>query len=141
MAIGSIPDLTTFSIHNKSAAFILSVIQIDTDRTENIGLFFQQSQSFVYFFAHLSQGFIDEFMVCIGICGSLLSCEAHVIFHIKHLASTSMIKTFKYDPRVCILSIPVHLRGMIKRVFVPVGKGLKLNFLSIYPALRYCSQF
>ena len=65
-------------------------------------------------------------MVCIGICGSRLSCEAHSIFHIEQLAGTSMSKTLKYDPKVCILSLSVHLRGMIKRDCVPVGKGLKL---------------
>ena len=35
-------------------------LKIGTDRIENIGLFFQQSQSFIYFLAHLSQRFIDE---------------------------------------------------------------------------------
>ena len=66
-------------------------------------------------------------MVCIGICGSLLSCEAHSIFHLWHLAGTNMSKTLKYDPRVCILSISVYRRGMIKCVFVPVGKRTKVD--------------
>ena len=43
-----------------------------TDRIENFGLFFLQSQNFR----------INELMVCTGICGSLLSCEAHSIFHL-----------------------------------------------------------
>ena len=67
-------------------------------------------------------------MVCIGICGSLLSCEAHSIFHIQHLAGTSISKTIKFDPKFDvdhITSISVHLMGMIKRVFVPDEKGLK----------------
>ena len=37
-----------------------------------------------------------------------------------------MSKTLTYDPTVDIPSISVHLRIMIKRVFVPFGKGLKL---------------
>ena len=65
-------------------------------------------------------------MVYLGICGSLLSYVAHAL-------GTTMSKTLTYDPRVDIPSISVHLRGMIKRVFVPFGKGLKLiRQLSVY---------
>ena len=56
--------------------------------------------------------------------------------HISHLASTSMSKTLTYDPRVYIPSISVHLRVMIKRVFVPVGKGLKL-YVNLQFTLAY----
>ena len=54
-----------------------------------------------------------------------------------------MSKTLTYDPRVYILSISVHLRGMIKRVFVPVGKGLKLiRQLIVYTGVHiHCSHF
>ena len=69
MAIGSIPGLSF--IQNEFDVFILSIIPIFTDRIENHGLFFLQSQNFVYFFVHLSQRLIDERMVCTGICGSL----------------------------------------------------------------------
>ena len=69
-------------IQNEFAVFILSIIPIDTDRIENFGLFFLQSQNFVYFLVHLSRRLIDELMVCTGICGSLLSCEAHSICHL-----------------------------------------------------------
>ena len=68
--IGSIPGLNL--LH-----FVLSVIPIDTDRIEKNGLF-----SAVTKFRTLFSSFIDEFMVCIDICDSLLSCEAHSIFHI-----------------------------------------------------------
>ena len=63
--------------------------------------------------------------------------------HISHLASTSMSKTLTYDPRVYIPLIPVHLRGMIKCVFVPVGKGLKLiRQLTVYIGIHiHCSRF
>ena len=80
MAIGSIPGLSF--IQNEFAVFILSIILIYTDRIENFGLFFLQSQNFVYVLVHLSQRLIDELMVCTGICGSLLRCEAHSIFHL-----------------------------------------------------------
>ena len=80
MAIGSIPGLSF--IKNEFAVFILSIILIYTDRIENFGLFFLQSQNFVYFLVHLSRRLIDELMVCTDICGSLLSCEAHSIFHL-----------------------------------------------------------
>ena len=80
MAIGSFPGLSF--IQNDIAVFILSIIPIYTDRIENFGLSFLQSQNFAYFLVHLSQRLIDELMVCIGICGSLLSCEAHSIFHL-----------------------------------------------------------
>ena len=83
MAIGSIPGLSF--IQNEFAVFILSIILIIliyTHRIENFGLFFLQSQNFVYFLVHLSRRLIDELMVCTGICGSLLSCEAHSIFHL-----------------------------------------------------------
>ena len=79
MAIGSIPGLSF--IQNEFAVF-LSIILIYTDRIENFGLFFLQSQNFVYVLVHLSRRLIDELMVCTGICGSLLSCEAHSIFHL-----------------------------------------------------------
>ena len=76
--------------------------------------------------------------MCTGICGSLLSCEAHSIFHLYHLAGTSMSKTLKYDPRVCIPSISVHLRGTNKRVYVPVGIGLKLLLqLTVFIGILY----
>ena len=53
--------------------------------------------------------------------------------HISHLAGTSMSKTLTYDPKVYIPLISVHLRGMLKCVFVPVGKGLKLiQQLTVY---------
>ena len=63
--------------------------------------------------------------------------------HISHLADTSMSKTLTYDPRVYIPSISVHLRGMIQRVFVPVGKGPKLiRQLTVYIGIHmHCSQF
>ena len=80
MAIGSIPGLSF--IQNKFAVFILSIILIYTDRIENFGLIFLQSQNFVYFLVHLNRRLIDELMVCTGICGSLLSCEAYSIFHL-----------------------------------------------------------
>ena len=80
MAIGSIPGLSF--IQNEFAVFILSIILIYTDRIENFGLFFLQSQNFVYVLVHLSRKRIDELMVCTGICGSLLRCEAHSIFHL-----------------------------------------------------------
>ena len=80
MAIGSIPGLSF--IQNEFAVFILSIIPIYTDRIEKFGLFFLQSQNFVYFLVHLSRRLIDELMVCTGIWGSLLSCEAHSIFHL-----------------------------------------------------------
>ena len=80
MAIGSIPGLSY--IQNEFAVFILSIILIYTDRIENFGLFFLQSQNFEYVLVHLSRRLIDEFMVCKGIYGSLLSCEAHSIFHL-----------------------------------------------------------
>ena len=80
MAIGSIPGLSF--IQNEFAVFILSIILIYTDRIENFGLFFLQSQNSVYVLVHLSRRLIDELMVCIGICRSLLSCEAHSIFHL-----------------------------------------------------------
>ena len=80
MAIGSIPGLSF--IQNDFAVFILSIIPIYTDRMENFGLFFLQSQNFVYFLVHLSRRLIDKLMVCTGICESLLSCEAHFIFHL-----------------------------------------------------------
>ena len=80
MAIGSIPSLSF--IQNELAVFILSVILIYTGRIENFGLFFLQSQNFVYFLVHLSRRLIDELMVSTDICGSLLSCEAHSIFHL-----------------------------------------------------------
>ena len=80
MAIGSIPGLSF--IQNEFAVFILSIIPIYTDRIENFGLFFLQSQNFVYFLVHLSRRPIDELTVCTSICGSLLSCEAHSIFHL-----------------------------------------------------------
>ena len=80
MAIGSIPGLSF--IQNEFAVFILSIILIYTDRIENFGLFFLQSQNFVYVLVHLSGRLIDELMVCTGICGSLLRCEAHSIFHL-----------------------------------------------------------
>ena len=80
MAIGSIPGLSF--IQNEFAVFILSIIPIYTGRIENFGLFFMQSQNFVYFLVHRSRRPIDELMVCTGICGSLLSCEAHFIFHL-----------------------------------------------------------
>ena len=65
-------------------------------------------------------------MVCLAICRSLLSCVAHAL-------GTSMSKTLTYDPRDDIPSISVHLRGIIKRVFVPFGKGLKLiRQLTVY---------
>ena len=41
---------------------------------------------------------------------------------LSHALGTSMSKTLTYDPRVDIPSISVHLRGMIKRVFVPFEK-------------------
>ena len=78
MAIGSIPGLSFKQ--NEFAVFFLSIILIYTGRIENFGLFFLQSQNFVYFLVHLSRRLINEFMVCTGICGSLLSCEAHSIF-------------------------------------------------------------
>ena len=53
MAIGSIPGLSF--IQDEFAVFILSIILIYTDRIENLGLFFLQSQNFVYFLVHLSQ--------------------------------------------------------------------------------------
>ena len=80
MAIGSIPGLSF--IQNEFAVFILSIILIFTDRIENFGLFFLQSQNFVYILVHLSRRLIDELMVWTGMCGSLLSCEAHSIFHL-----------------------------------------------------------
>ena len=80
MAIGSIPGLSF--IQNEFDVFILSIILIYTDRIENFGLFFLQSQNFVYVLAHLSRRLIDELMVCKDIYGSLLSCEAHSIFHL-----------------------------------------------------------
>ena len=80
MAIGSIPGLSF--IQNEFAVFILSFILIYTDRIENFGLFFLQSQNFVYVLVHLSRMLIDELMVCTGIYGSPLSCEAHSIFHL-----------------------------------------------------------
>ena len=80
MAIGSIPGLSF--IQNEFAVFILSIILIYTDRIENFGLFFLQSQNFLYVLVHLSRRLIDELMVCTGIYGSLLSCEAHSIFHL-----------------------------------------------------------
>ena len=80
MAIGSIPGLSF--IQNEFAVFILSIILIYTDRIENFGLFFLQSQNFVYVLVHLSRRLIDELMVCTSIYGSLLSCEAHSIFHL-----------------------------------------------------------
>ena len=80
MAIGSIPGLSF--MQNEFAVFILSIILIYTDRIENVGLFFLQSQNFVYFLVHLSRRLIYELMVCTGICGSLFSCEAHSIFHL-----------------------------------------------------------
>ena len=54
-----------------------------------------------------------------------------------------MSKTLTYDPRVDIHSISVHLRGMIKRVFVPFGKGLKLiRQLTVYIGIHvHCSHF
>ena len=63
--------------------------------------------------------------------------------HVSHLAGTNMSKTLTYDPRVYIPSISVHLRGMIKRVFVPVGKGLKLiRQLTVYIGTHiHCSYF
>ena len=80
MAIGSIPGLSF--IQNEFAVFILSIILTYTDMNKKHGLFFLQSQNFVYFLVHLSRRLIDELMVCTGICGSLLSCEAHSIFHL-----------------------------------------------------------
>ena len=80
MAIGSIPGFSF--IQNEFAVFILSIILIYTDRIENFGLFFLQLQNFVYVLVHLSRRLIDELMVCTGIYGSLLSCEAHSIFHL-----------------------------------------------------------
>ena len=80
MAIGSIPGLSF--IQNEFVVFILSIIPIYTDRIETFGIFFLQSQNLVYFLVHLSRTLIDELMVCTGICGSLLSCEAHSIFHL-----------------------------------------------------------
>ena len=80
MAIGSIPGLSF--IQNEFAVFILSIIPIYRDRIENFSLFFLQSQNFVYFLVHLSRMLINELMVCTGICGSLLSYEAHSIFHL-----------------------------------------------------------
>ena len=80
MAIGSIPGLSF--IQNEFAVFILSIILIYTHRIENFGLFSLQSQNFVYVLIHLSRRLIDKLMVCIGICGSLLSCEAHSIFYL-----------------------------------------------------------
>ena len=80
MAIGSI--LGHSFIQNEFAVFILSIIPIYTDRIENFGIFFLQSQNFVYFLVHLSRRPIDELLVCTGICGSLISCEAHSIFHL-----------------------------------------------------------
>ena len=75
-------------------------------------------------------------MVCLGICGSVLSCVAHAL-------GTCMSKTLTYDPRVDIPSISVHLRGMIKRVFVPFGKGLKLiRQFTVYIGIHiHCSHF
>ena len=72
--------------------------------------------------------------ISIKLCSSCL---------ISHLAGTSMSKTFTYDPRVYIPSISVHLRGMIKHVFVPVGKGLKLKQqLEVYIGIHiHCSHF
>ena len=70
MAIGSIPGLSF--IQNEFAVFILSIILIYTDRIENFGLFFPQSQNFVYVLVHLSRRLIDELMVCKGIYGSSL---------------------------------------------------------------------
>ena len=63
--------------------------------------------------------------------------------HISHLAGTSMSKTLTYDPRVYIPSISVHLRGMIKRVFVPVEKELRLiQQLTVYIGIHiHCSHF
>ena len=65
MTIGSIPGLSF--IQNEFAVFILSIILIYTDRIENFGLFFLQSQNFVYFLVHLSRSLIDELMVCISL--------------------------------------------------------------------------
>ena len=84
MAIGSIPGLSF--LKNEFAVFILSNIPIYTDRIENFGLFFLQSQNFEYFLVHLSRRLIDELMVCTGICGSLLSCESS--FHISLIVSS-----------------------------------------------------
>ena len=70
MAIGSIPGLSL--IQNEFAVFILSIIPIYTDRIENFGLFFLQSQNFEYILVHLSRRPTDELMVCTGICGPLL---------------------------------------------------------------------
>ena len=58
--------------------------------------------------------------------------------HISHLAGTSMSKTLIKDPRVYISSITVHLRGMIKHVFVPVGKGQLTVYIGIH---IHCSHF
>ena len=71
---------------------------------------------------------------------SLRLCSSR---HISHLAGTSMSKALTYEPRVYIPSIYVHLRGMIKRVFVPVGKGLKLiRQLTVYIGIHiHCSHF
>ena len=77
MAIGLIHGLSF--IQNEFAVFILSIILINTDRIENFGLFFLQSQNFVYFLVHLSRRLIDELMVCTGICGSPLSCESLIV--------------------------------------------------------------
>ena len=53
--------------------------------------------------------------------------------HISHLDGTSMSKTLTYD----------HMVYMIKRVFVPVGKGLKLiRQLTVYIGIHiHCSHF
>ena len=77
MAIGSIPGLSF--IQNEFAVFILSIILIYTDRIENFGLFFLQSQNYVYVLVHLSRRLIDELMVCKGIYGS---------FHISLIVSS-----------------------------------------------------
>ena len=69
-------------IQNEFAVFMLSIIPIYRDRIENFGLFFLQSQNFVYVLVYLNRRPINELMVCTGICGSLLSCEAHSIFHL-----------------------------------------------------------
>ena len=65
MAIGSIPGLSF--IQNEFAVFILSIILIYTDRIENFGLFFLQSQNFVNALVHLSRRLIDELMVSMGL--------------------------------------------------------------------------
>ena len=80
MAIGSIPGLSF--IQNEFAVFIFIYYTNLYRQNRKLWPIFPAVTKFCILFSSSETRLIDELMVCTGICGSLLSCEAHSIFHL-----------------------------------------------------------